>query len=360
MAGSLGAHPRRVAPRDRPLALRPRARADEPHPGTRSYGTSPGSTVGISGASWVGSVDPFLFRGGDVQLSPLASVRIELALLLVLGLMVLVGVGRTSALGRYLGPFRRWALAAGVTIAAWLGLMVAAGVDGSLVRGLAYLTSAQELTLWLFAIYALVATIPLILIVERLAAPRPRTVAATPSVGAARTPRTRSETRALASTAVLLAVAIVLVVPGIVLTPASLAPGLGAIYRDFGNVSAGDFALLEAAATYLPAGSRVLVAPGSAAEFLPGYVPDIVLLYPMEPGWAWVNASYTEVVSELTNGTLDALGNASLAALGVQYIAVTMQNTILWPAFSPAPMLADPAKFHPEFHDADAYLFAVA
>jgi len=322
-------------------------------------GPPPGSTVGITGATWVGSVDPFLFRGGDVQLSPLASIRIELALLLVLGLLILVAVGRTSALGRYLGPFRRWALAAGVTIAAWLGLLVDAGSDGSPVRVLAYLTSAQELTLWLFSVYALVAAIPLILVVERLAASAPRTAAATPPERTPGTPRTRAQTRALASTAVLLTVAILLVVPGIVLTPTSLAPGLGRIYRDFGNVSAGDFALLQAAASDLPAGSRVLVAPGSAAEFLPGYAPDIVLLYPMEPGWAWVNASYTDVVSELTNGTLNALGNASLTALSVEYIAVTMQNTILWPAFSPAPMLADSAKFHQDFHDADAYLFAV-
>ena len=66
------------------------------------------------------------------------------------------------------------------------------------------------------------------------------------------------------------------------------------------------------------------------------------------------------VVRELTNGTLDAAGLAALAALNVSFIAVTMNNTVLWPAFEPAPLLARAAAFPLVWHEADAYLFARA
>jgi len=79
----------------------------------------------------------------------------------------------------------------------------------------------------------------------------------------------------------------------------------------------------------------------------------------MAPGWEWVNESYTLIVQELTNNTLNASGKAALATLDVQFILVTMRNTVLWPAFSPNPMLANNTTFPEEFHQADAYLFGV-
>ena len=148
-----------------------------------------------------------------------------------------------------------------------------------------------------------------------------------------------------------------IVVPGVALTPTELPPVLSELYHDFGNVSAADFALLSYAGAHLPAGARVLIAPGSAAGFLPGYAPDLVLVYPLVPGWEWLNSSYRVVVSQLTNATLNATGVAALASLDVGYIIVTGNNTVLWPPFSPAPLLAEPGAFPLVWSEGDAYLF---
>ncbi len=327
--------------------------------GLRSPGFVPGapsslasSPTGISVAQFFGSIDPFLFRSGDVELSPIPLVRLELALLLVLGVVGLL-VAVPSSLGPAMDRFRRWSLGAGIAIVGWLALLVAAAPAGSPLRGISYITNESELSACLFLVFSLVATLPLLACLDRL-----RDVLGRP--GASNAPPRRTGGRGIGPAEVLLplAVALVIVVPGVVLTPTQLTPVLSELYTDFGNVSAADFALLEWAGSHLPAGSRVLVAPGSAAEFLPGYARDLVVLYPMEPGGLAINASYAIVVGELTNGTLTGPGNASLAALDVQYIAVTGTNTVLWPPFSPAPLLLYPATFPVAFHEGDAYVFA--
>jgi hypothetical protein len=328
--------------------------------GLRSPGFIPGAPAslgsaptGISVAQFFGSIDPFLFRPGDIELSPIPLVRLELAILLVLGVVALIVAVPSASLGPRLDRFRRWSLGAGIAIVGWLALLAASAPAGSPVRAVSYVTNGSELSACLFLVFAFVAAVPLLACLDRL-----RDLLAAPASPSG-SPR-RTGGRALAPSRVLvpLALALVIVVPGVVLTPTQLTPVLSELYTDFGNVSAADFALLEWAGSHLPAGSRVLVAPGSAAEFLPGYARDLVLLYPMEPGGTAVNASYAILVEELTNGTLDPAGNASLAALDVQFIAVTGANTILWPPFSPAPLLLYPTTFPLDFHEADAYVFA--
>ncbi len=324
--------------------------------------TPGGIPIGITGAQFLGSIDPFLFRAGDVQLSPIPLVRAELAVLLVAGLAFLL-VGREGSGGVVrLGLFRRWALAAGATIVGLLGLLVIAGATLNPVRNVAYLTNATELSAWLFTVYGLVAAVPLVLAFERLSV---RSFLSGPvqGNGGPRPERSLSARSLRPSARNVLApwvAVLVIVVPGVVLTPTQLSPVLGELYGDFGAVSPADFTLLEEAPGFLPPGSRVLVAPGSAAQFLPGYAHDVVLLFPMAPGWAWVNASYSRLVEELSqNATLDAAGHAAFAALEVQFVLVTGPNTILWPPFSPAPLLADPTNFTVVFHDGDAWAFAV-
>jgi hypothetical protein len=147
-----------------------------------------------------------------------------------------------------------------------------------------------------------------------------------------------------------------LLVPGVALTATELSPVLENYYHSFGNVTPADFALLHFASS-LPGGSRVLVAAGSAAEFFPAYNPRLVILYPLAPGFPWVNSTYRQVTQQLVNGTLNATGLHDLSILSVDYIAVTQANSILFPAFSPAPLLADRAAFLPVFEEGDAYLF---
>ncbi len=319
----------------------------------------PNRPTGIGTPGFLGSIDPYLFRSEDIQLSIVPALRAELAVLLTAGVVLLLLFGRGSGLGRYLAPFRTFALGAFLALVGLLGVLWWASTGFGPAVAFEDLTSAGELSLWLFTVYVLIASLPLVLAFEFLAQSRdaralaPSATAAPPA--SARRARSRAE---LAHTLVPLAVALVIVVPGVTLTPSNLAPVLTHLYHDFGNVSADDFALLEYAGAHLPAGARVLIAPGSAADFLPGYASDVVLLYPLLPDWPWVNASYTLLREELSNATLTSAGYAAMAALEVGYVIVTGNSTVLWPAFSPAPLLADPGTFPVLFHAGDAYLFA--
>jgi hypothetical protein len=315
--------------------------------------------TGVNPGALLGDLDPFLFGPKALALSPVPLLRAELAGLLLVGVALLALPRPDSALGEYLGRFRRWAFAFGAAIVGWLLLLTGAWLG---VRALAFapaISSGAELSLWLFTVYGLAATVPLVVLAEWLAArarsPRPVPVPRTPAA-----PRRAWSPDAPPSAPILpLVLALAIVGPGIVLTPVSFAPTLGALYQDFGRGSGADFALLTYAGSAIPAGGRVLVAPGSFAEFLPAYAPDVVLLYPLVPGFPWVNSSYRTVISELTNGTLDAAGRAALASLAPGYVLVTGNNTNLWPPISPAPLLADPSAFDPLWNEADAYVFSV-
>ena len=325
---------------------------------TPGAGTPPeGTRLGIVGAQFVGGIDPYLFRPTDVWLSPVPALRAELAILLTIGLVLLVMTLRWEWTRKVAGSLPVFLMAGGAVIVVGMALVWAASYHGGLVLRLANLTSAAELSIWLFTFYTIVAAFPLVLLVDRARAERserPPDPEGSP-VPARRARGRRAEAPAIAPLAV--ALAVVIVVPGAVLSGTSLPPALNGLYASVGNVSADDLALLEYAGAHLPAGARVLVAPGSAAQFLPGYAANVVLLYPMVPGWPWINGSYSLVLRELTNGTLDSAGSNALAILGVDDILVTGANTVLWPPFSPAPLLADPSEYPLEFHAGDAYLF---
>jgi len=323
-------------------------------------GGSPGSSPGISTPQLLGCIDPFLFGSSDTGLSTVAALRLELAVLIAFGLAVLLLVGRSSALGRYLEPFRPFVAGAAISQVGLLGVLWLAHSGFGPAVGFANISSSNQLSVWLFTTYALVGSVPLALAIERFAGWLRRADAgASPDLPAQiRTPSWRS--RSVARRAVVpLAVALVVVVPGVVLTTAALPPTLAQIYHDFGNVTGADFDLLEFAANHLPGAARVLVAPGSAGQFLSGYCSNIVLLYPMVPGWSTVNASYELLVHDLPNATFTGPDERALAVLNVGYVVVTANNTMLWPAFSPRPFLADPARYPVLFHEDDAFLFQV-
>jgi len=318
-----------------------------------------GSPTGLTASQFIGCIDPFLFGSSDTGLSTVAALRLELAVLIAVGLAILLLIGRDSAIGRYLEPFRPFVAGAAVAQVALLGVCWAASTGFGPAVDFTNISSTNELSIWLFTMYGLVAAVPLALAFERFVGWLRRTGAVSPA-GLSSAGRPRTTSRSVASRAVVpLVVALAIVVPGVVLTPTALPPTLNQLYQDFGNVTAADFDLLEYAGSHLPDGARVLVAPGSAGQFLPGYCSDIVLLYPMVPGWSTVNASYELLVKDLPNATLDRADVQALSALAVTYIVVTGNNTRLWPAFSPVPFVSDPAAYPVEFHEGDAYLFAV-
>jgi hypothetical protein len=320
----------------------------------------PGVTYGINSAQFLGAIDPYLFRPQDVWLSPVPVLRAELAVLLTVGLALLFIFGRFT-LGNRLEPARAFLVGGVAATIGWLALVWAGSAGGVLARP-AEITSVAELSIWLFTLYALIATVPLSFALERTVRAYRVSTPSRPETYRASEERRRTVPtgpRREIAWLVPATVALLIVLPGAVLTPTQLAPVLTSLYTDFGNVTAADFDLLSFAGAHLPDGARVLVAPGSAGEFLPAYAPKVVLVYPMVPGWSWLNASYSLVVRELTNATLDLAGTFAMRTLGVGFIIVTQANTMLWPAFSPAPLEGQPGSFAVLFHEGDAYLFSV-
>jgi hypothetical protein len=320
----------------------------------------PTGTPGISTAQFIGLVDPFLLRPTDVWLSPFPPIRDELAGLIGLGAVVLVLALLRPSVIRGLGEFPKVVLVG--TVGAWVILLGGLGLGHGLgaLAPLFALTSYAETSILLFAMYSLLAALPVFLLVEyalRLLKDRGGTPwVHEPGTGGRRRGRAPAGDR-WAPAVLALTAAGLLIVPGIAVTAAQLPAYETDLYRAFGNVSSADLDLLEWAGAHLPSGARVLVAPGSAAGFLPGYAPRAVVLYPMIDG-VYVNASYRLLVRELSNGTLDAAGSSALASLTVGFVAVTGNNTELYRPFLPAPLLADPAM-SVAFHEQDAYLFEV-
>ncbi|MCI4336819.1 MAG: hypothetical protein L3K17_06455 [Thermoplasmata archaeon] len=299
---------------------------------------------GITTAQFVGWSDPLLFGPGHVGFSPVLALQLELATLMVLGALLLIRQFGTGSLAA--SRFARWAGAGIVSGLLWLTLALLGGMGVGWAADLSEVSSAGQISLLLFTIFTLVGAYVLVWVWERgTSLPR----------GEDRRPRRRRAGENPPSIVALLVVGLVLL-PGTAATVVLLPSENSSIYHDFSRVTSADFDFLAWAASHLPAGSRVLVAPGSAAEFLPAYDPQLAILFPMiGPSWT-TNASYLAVRALLANGTLGMAGVSDLGVLGVQYIAVTGNDTILFPAFSTAPFLGNPAS-PLLYENAETYLF---
>jgi hypothetical protein len=334
-----------------------------PRGGPRGAGPlGAGATAPALPAVLLGLLNPFQLGTGNLALSPIPEIELELALLLLLGALVLALGGNRSALGA--GRRRFGAVVfAGALVAALVVILAQAG-QGSVYRPLelvAGVTSVYESSLLFLTLLTLIAAEPLIELLERArsgyeslcrASPRER---ASPRAGS-RPPHPLDGT----DTVLVVGLALLILVPGAV-TTAAVVPGYAATtYRAFGNLSSGDLAMLAWGRDHLPAGARVLVAPGGAGEFLVGYAPKITLLYPMFGG-PFGNGSFRTLDRELQNGTLDAAGVRALDDLAVGFVVFTQPNSVLFPnAWEPGPFLgpAPPAGFVLAFHEQDAFVFA--
>jgi hypothetical protein len=324
---------------------------------TGGVAPAPGTPPGFTLAQIIGQIDPMLFGANNVWLAPFPVLRIELAVLLVAGAaLLLLPVLRRAPGEREFGWFAAAVLAG---VAAMLAAQSAPVAGTGPLRALGEVTSGAELSILLFAVYAGVAALPLARALALLPLVEPPVLPLPAPLAAARRRRWRAaravEAPSVPGAALPVAVAALIVAPGAAVTVTALPPYLGQLYADFGNVTTGDFALLTWATDHLPAGARVLAAPGSAAQFLPGTRPDVALLFPVTA--LANNASYRTVVAELDRGALLPDGHDALRALAVGYVAVTQNNTALWAPFDPAPLLAAPTEFPLLFHEGDAYLF---
>jgi hypothetical protein len=335
-----------------------------PIPGGSTSAGTVAPPPGISTPLFLGSIDPFLFGPRDVWLSPFVELRLELAVLIVAGLALLLIPPARAWVGSYATRFGQWTLASFGVAVAILGVedLSAAGAPG--VSFVPTITASAEVSILLFALYTAIAALPLVALLRATAPENPPDTGdatrltsppavETPSQRSpvARPPAARPDSVRWAA----LALALALLAPGVGVTAVSFPGYVGELYRSFARVTPADFELLAWAGSHLPPGARVVVAPGSAAQFLPGYDPTVVLLFPVQPIAS--NRSYVDLVRDFDNGTLSAATYANLDLLRAGYVAVTGNNTDLWPPFSPVPFLQAPTEFVPVFHQGDAYLF---
>ena len=314
---------------------------------------SPTGLPGISSAQLVGSIDPFLFRAHDIWLSPFWALRFELAILLVGGAAILVIPDLFRRLGASGPGFRQLiATTIGSAIAILLVELGAARGLGAL-DGLALVSSAAEISIYLFAIYTVLAAVALYLLVEYVrgeSAPssldEPTPHRPTPS------PHRRPRVSLTGPQAIGLGLVVVLLVPGLVVTGTDFPPYLQDLYGSYGRVTASDFALFTWAEHGLPAGARVLVAPGSAAQFLPAYT-NIVLVFPVQR--IAQNESYVDLDRQLVEGHLNSSAFLELDWLDIQYIVVTGNTTNLWAPFDPGALTGP--SFDLVYQNGDAYVF---
>jgi hypothetical protein len=323
-------------------------------PGYVPLTTATPSSAGV----FVGLVDPFLFRPQDVWLSPFPVLKVELAALLAIG-FVLIGLRvlrPAPEICRYIQRRAARHLVVGtlVCLAAVAFLVFGAAEPGpaSLLSGF---SSAAELSILLFLMYTGVASLALAGAFERLGKTEPAPVPRVPTRHRRR-PATlaRPVRRGRGMGAWILSAALVagVVASGAAVTVVEAPPYLSTILTDLSNVSAGDLAALEWSAG-LPSCSKVLVAPGSAGQFLPAY-SHAQLLYPMNPPPQ--SGPYQRAVANLSYGNVTTPVLSDLSALGVTVVFVTGQTNVLYLPFDPYPMLYS-GDFSVLFHQEDAYLF---
>jgi hypothetical protein len=282
-------------------------------------------------------IDPFgLFRW---KVSPISSLSVELEVLLVVGiaLSIFLLLRPQSALGRYLSTdLVRWVGLSTLILLAETSALLALGTLNGSVSGIQSVTNLWETSVLLFFFYQLIAVLPLVAMTNSLrgssgvsrasASPPPRL----PAVG--RRPIRAGVSGWRAVTVVVLLVALgtgggatVVAVPGY----------LHSYLLTQANATSSDVAALEWAPAHLPSCSRVLVAPGSAAQFLPEYAV-VNVIYPTFP--YPTNLSYSTIVTDLTAGNYSNTTRAALTELGVTEIFATGQTTNAFLPFDVRPL----------------------
>jgi hypothetical protein len=313
-------------------------------------------------------LDPFLF--GTSWISPFDSLHYEFLVMLLIGVaMLLFGTMWTNS------DEERKAIAILVpSVCGALLILVVMAMSGG--KGILFsLTNASELAIFFIIVEGLLVALPVAYASNWILERRPK------RNGIEQPDRTSEKGRfagVVARSTLTVSVLAVLVLASfaypIMVTSLDLGGHLDSEVALVSNVTQGDISTMQYLST-LP-GGPVLVAPGSAGEFLPAFCGD-PLVFPLvgigggmgfaagyENGSFTIpfagpssNSTYLAVVAELVNGKLTSHFAADMSILQVEYILVTGNSTGLFPPFQPGPLLADPAEFSLLFHSGDAYLF---
>jgi len=308
-----------------------------------------------------GELDPFILR--KFKLSPIPYLSLELACLLALGfiLVILWLRGPRGSLGRLLpAPLVRSICLGTATSFVFVSFLVVieyATGPLALIRSVTYI---EEYSFLLFIFYGAIALLPLVASLNYLEAKTlersppgapPHKDSTSHSVARARTRRSNRWAHWGS-----LAAAIVLAQPlaiGVVATTTAVPQYLTTHVEEFANVTPADFQALRWAGSNLPSCARVLVAPGSAARYLPLFASVFVIT--LEP-YLW-NLSYNDAVEDLSAGVFDGSTQSDLLSIQATEVFVTGQTSVQFPPFVPS-ALENSSDFTTLFHVGDAYIFA--
>jgi hypothetical protein len=303
----------------------------------------------------LGELDPFV--PWKAKLSPFPYLSLELQVLLAAGIVLVFLVFVAP-------PFRRLELlpaglcettAVGAATAfALTGFLVLTTIPGSPLTPLQAISSLSEASIVLFVFFQVFSLIPIVA-AGSLFARRHPAIQRDFSSGRGRWPRVKWATGGLRrrDTIVSIGLVIVIAVPlvsGAYTSAVSVPSLLNGETEKTANVTSFDLDALEWVGAHLPSCSRVLAAPGSAAQFLPEYA-NVHLVYPMNP--QPVNLSYAIVVENLTGGVYSSITRSDLLLLDVTEVFVTGQSSVSYPPFLLSP-LVESTDFRAVFQDGDA------
>jgi hypothetical protein len=330
--------------------------------GNPPFGT-PSLGYSFSAALINGELNPFV--PWKAKLSPVPALALELQVLLSVGL-VLVAVLVLSRSPSSILPLPKRAvetITIGLIVSfAFTALLVVAALPTSPITEVDWVSSLSEVSIILFIFLSMVALLPLWTAASLLGGfPRPPG-SSSESFGTGKR-RGRFHSRPepgrgqagpfrLAITVGLVLLLSVPLVSGAALTFTAVPGYLHSRTLSTGDATTQDLDALQWAGVNLPTCSRVLVAPASAAQFLPEFA-RVGLVYPMLPNP--VNLTYLRVVDELVNGSYNSSVRSELLLLRVSEVMGTGATYGTYPAFNLTPLLRAPAPdFSVLFSEGDA------
>jgi hypothetical protein len=310
-----------------------------------------------------GELDPFVLW--KPKLSPFPWVSLELQIMLVAGVVTAIWLMRRARGDAPYAPLTRFSRdlfigTAGLFLfTALLLTSVAPWPAASLLRGV---TNLDQASILLFLFFGGMSVLPLVAIAVWWSGSRTSTqiVAQTSRGGrdiGIRPTVHRSLRSALGSKVGGGLALSILILPLVLGAGYTVADGPGVIQQNVektSNVTPADVVAMQWIAGNLPRCSAVLVAPGSAGQFLPEFAV-VRIIFPMNP--VPVNNSYRVVVSDLIGGRYTAATRDALLSLGVTEILVTGQSSVSYAPFSASPLEASP-DFGRTFAQGDASVFS--
>lgn len=330
--------------------------------GNGQPGYTPASEFGSLNQRLVqGELDPFVLW--KFKISPFPWFSLELQILLAAG-MILVGWVLWKISDGFRGPatsrFASDLLIGTLAMFVLTAVLLVSSLPGPWASALRGFTNLDQSSTLLFAFFEGVCAFPLVLSLKWLEDPRPSGAGpvshATPPVLEPSPRKWRRPANSTLPTALGILVVLVLVIPLSTGAWVTIADGPGYITQNVGktsNVTPGDVAVMEWAGVHLPSCSAVLVAPGSAGQFLPEYAV-VHVIFPMNP--VPQNQSYTVAVSNLTSGQYSSLTRSALKSLGVTEVLVTGRTSVSFLPFLSTPLL-ESEDFSLLFSAGDAYAF---